>query len=108
MPTLLIQPLVENAVVHGIEVEREGGTITIRAEDEDDECLIVVHDNGAGFEAPEAAATAGDGTGALANIDRRLRQVFGPSYGLSIQSRRGAGTTVRVRVPKYRPGVRAS
>jgi two-component system LytT family sensor kinase len=108
VPTLLIQPLVENAVVHGIEVEREGGTITIRAEDEDDECLIVVHDNGAGFEAPEIAATAGDGTGALANIDRRLRQVFGPSYGLSIQSRPGAGTTVQVRVPKYRPGVRAS
>jgi len=108
VPTLLIQPLVENAVVHGIEVQRQGGTITIRAEDEDDECLIVVHDNGAGFEAQEAAATAGDGTGALANIDRRLRQVFGPPYGLSIQSRPGVGTTVRVRVPKYRPGVRAS
>lgn len=105
VPTLVIQPLVENAVVHGIEVDREGGTITIRAEDEDDECLIAVHDDGAGF---DATAATGDGTGALANIDRRLREVFGPAYGLSIQSSPGSGTTVRVRVPKYRPGVRAS
>lgn len=108
VPTLVIQPLVENAVVHGIEVEREGGTITIRAEDEDDECLIVVQDDGAGFGATEKAETALAGTGALANIDRRLRHAFGTAFGLSIQSRPGAGTTVRVRVPKYRPGVRAS
>jgi len=105
VPTLVIQPLVENAVVHGIEVERTGGTITIRAEDEDDECLIAVQDDGAGF---DVAAATGDGTGALANIDRRLREVFGPAYGLSIRSSPGIGTTVRVRVPKYRPGVRAS
>lgn len=105
VPTLVIQPLVENAVVHGIEVEREGGTVTIRAEDEDDECLIIVTDDGAGFEAPAEASL---GSGALANIDRRLRHVFGSSYGLSIRSRPGSGTTVRVRVPKYRPGVRAS
>ncbi len=105
VPTLVIQPLVENAVVHGIEVDHNGGTITIRAEDEDDECLIAVDDDGAGF---DAAAVTGDGTGALANIDRRLREAFGPAYGLSIQSRPGIGTTVRVRVPKYRPGVRAS
>jgi len=108
VPTLMIQPLVENAVVHGIEVEREGGTITIRAEDEDDECLIVVQDDGAGFDATETPETALAGTGALANIDRRLRHVFGTAFGLSIQSRSGAGTTVQVRVPKYRPGVRAS
>jgi len=58
----------------------------------------------AGFEAAGAAAQSG----ALANIDRRLRQVFGAAYGLDIDSRPGAGTTVQVRVPKYRPGVRAS
>jgi two-component system LytT family sensor kinase len=105
VPALMVQPLVENAVKHGIEASRGGGTITIRAEDQDDECLIEVRDDGAGFEAPGAVAA---GHGALANIDRRLRQVFGPAHGLTIESRPGDGTTVHVRVPKYRPGVRAS
>ena len=105
VPALLIQPLVENAVKHGIETAPEGGTITIRAEDQDDECLIVVRDDGAGFQ-PVAAAMAG--SGALANIDRLLRRVFGNAHGLAIESRPGSGTTVLARVPKYRPGVRAS
>ncbi|HYW22978.1 MAG TPA: histidine kinase [Terriglobales bacterium] len=108
VPTLLVQPLVENAVKHGVETARDGGVVTIRVEDQDDECLIVVHDDGAGFPEPAAARTATEGAGALANIDRRLRHVFGPAYGLVIESREGAGTTVQVRVPKYRPGVRAS
>jgi two-component system LytT family sensor kinase len=101
----MLQPLVENAVKHGIETSREGGTVAIRAEDHDDECLIVVHDDGAGF---DAARQATDRGGALANVDHRLRQVFGPGYGLVIDSRPRSGTTVQVRVPKYRPGVRAS
>ena len=105
VPTLLVQPLVENAVKHGIETARAGGTVTIRAEDQDDECLIVVQDDGAGF---QPAPGTMDGGGALANVDRRLRQVFGNAHGLSIESRPGVGTTVQVRVPKYRPGVRAS
>ncbi|HLH67582.1 MAG TPA: histidine kinase [Candidatus Dormibacteraeota bacterium] len=104
VPTLVVQPLVENAIKHGIEAAHGGGTVEIRAEDQDDECLIVVKDNGAGF---EVARATNDG-GALANIDSRLRQVFGPGYRLEIQSRPGHGTTVQVRVPKYRPGVRAS
>jgi two-component system LytT family sensor kinase len=105
VPTLIVQPLVENAVKHGVETARDGGTVTIRVEDRDDECLIVVQDDGSGF---EAAGTATDGHGALANIDRRMRQVFGPAYGLAIESKPGGGTSVQVRVPKYRPGVRAS
>ena len=104
VPTLLLQPLVENAVKHGIETADGGGTITIRAEDVGDECLLVVHDDGAGFEPQQL----GEEGGALANVDRRLRQGFGRSHGLDIDSRPGSGTTVRVRVPKYRPGVRAS
>ncbi len=104
VPTLLVQPLVENAVKHGIEPASGGGTITIEAADQDDECLLTVRDDGAGFE-PGALA---EDAGALANVDRRLRQVFGSSHGLEIESRPDTGTTVRVRLPKYRPGVRAS
>jgi len=105
VPTLVVQPLVENAVKHGMESGTGRGTVSIIAEDRDDECWIVVRDNGRGF---DAGTVGGDGGGALSNIDRRLRETFGPSHGLSIDSQPGAGTTVRMRIPKYRPGVRPS
>src|SRR5438270_1685864 len=73
VPALVVQPLVENAVKHGIEDASGSGTVEIRAEDEDDECLITVSDDGAGFQ-PQLVQ---DGHGALSNIDNRLRQVFG-------------------------------
>ena len=106
VPTLVVQPLVENAVKHGMESSTGRGTVIIIAEDRDDECWIVVRDNGRGFDATLLAA--GDGGGALANIDRRLRETFGPSHGLNIDSLPGTGTTVRMRIPKYRPGVHLS
>ena len=104
VPTLVLQPLVENAVKHGVEAVRGSGTITLRAEDDNEECLVTVSDDGAGFEAN------GDGAepGALHNVDRRLREVFGAQHGVTVESAPGHGTTVRLRVPKYRPGVRAS
>jgi two-component system, LytTR family, sensor kinase len=106
VPTLVVQPLVENAVKHGMESGSGRGTVSIIAEDRDDECWIVVRDNGRGFDA--ARLRCADGGGALANIDRRLRETFGPSHGLAIDSLPGTGTTVRMRIPKYRPGVRPS
>lgn len=103
VPTLVVQPLVENAVKHGIESITGSGTIDLLAEDHDDECWITVRDNGRGFEhQPHPMADEG----ALANIDKRLRHVFGPTHGLDIESSPGHGTMVRLRVPKYRPGVR--
>ncbi len=106
VPTLVVQPLVENAVKHGMESSTGLGTVSIIAEDRDDECWIAVRDNGRGFDAN--GLTGGEGGGALANIDRRLRETFGPSHGLSINSVPGTGTTVRMRIPKYRPGVHLS
>jgi two-component system LytT family sensor kinase len=103
VPTLIVQPLVENAIKHGMEKKSGTTTVSIRAEDQDDECLIVIADDGCGFDPSQSGQR-----GALANIDRRLRQVFGAAHSLQIQSSPGRGTTVRVRVPKYRPGVRAS
>ncbi len=105
VPALLVQPLVENAVKHGIERRPGNGTIVIEADDQDDECLITVRDDGDGFQAP---LDLGEHPGALANINRRLNQIFGPAHGLEIQSEPGSGTSVSVRIPKYRPGVKAS
>jgi two-component system, LytTR family, sensor kinase len=109
VPFLSLQPLVENAVRHGLEQKAGGGHISITAEDKDFEAVISVEDDGAGEE-PERVrlALAGDpGTDSvgLGNVDARLRSAFGDDYGLVVETAPGAGTKVTVRVPKYAPGV---
>ncbi|MEV4008147.1 histidine kinase [Actinomadura sp. NPDC049753] len=118
VPFLCLQPLVENAVRHGLQDRSEPGLITIIAEDAGADCVISVEDDGIGMdpedvrrllsgERPEPSADDAAGIG-LANVDARLRQVYGDEYGLAVETGPGAGTKVTVRVPKYRPGVTAS
>lgn len=112
VPFLCLQPLVENAVRHGLESKDGVGRITIVAEDAGAECRISVEDDGLGMDperlrlilAGEVVSAGGVG---LANVDERLRQVYGDEYGLVVETGKGAGTKVNVRVPKYRPGVSA-
>lgn len=109
IPFLCLQPLVENAVQHGLEGRPDGGQITLIAQDRDRECLITIEDDGAGDD-PErvrralAADVSIDSVG-LGNVDERLRRAFGEDYGLVVETAPGAGTKVSVRVPKYAPGV---
>ncbi len=111
VPFLCLQPLVENAVRHGLETKPGVGHVTILAEDLGSECLISVEDDGVGM-VPERvrAALAGepgsDSVG-LGNVDERLRTFFGDAYRLSVATAPGAGTKVSMRVPKFHPGVRA-
>jgi two-component system, LytTR family, sensor kinase len=110
LPVLSLQPLVENAVRHGIEGAGEGVTIEIVGQDLGTDALVSVRDDGAGMseEAARAAlAGLGDGIG-LQNVHRRLESSFGAGYGLAIESAPGAGTEVRLTVPKSHPGVRAA
>ncbi|MDQ3616352.1 MAG: histidine kinase [Actinomycetota bacterium] len=109
VPFLSLQPLVENAVRHGLEGSHGPGHISIAAEDSDYECVISVEDDGVG-EDPEKVrrALAGDSSMdsvGLGNVDERLRSTFGDEYGLVVETAPGAGTRVVVRVPKYAPGV---
>ncbi len=109
IPFLCLQPLVENAVQHGLQPVAGGGHITIEARDVDRECVIAIEDDGAGQD-PErirqvlAGLSGGDSVG-LANVDERLRAAFGDEYGLVVETAPGAGTRVVVRVPKFAPGV---
>ncbi|MDF1603621.1 histidine kinase [Nocardioides sp. YIM 152315] len=111
VPFLCIQPLVENAVRHGLESAEGGGAIRIVARDQDQECVIEVEDDGVG-EDPDvvrralAGETGLDSVG-LGNVDGRLRTTFGDDYGLVVETAPGAGTRVVVRVPKFAPGVHA-
>ncbi|NYD43617.1 sensor histidine kinase [Nocardioides panaciterrulae] len=109
VPVLSLQPLVENAVRHGLAGKAEGGSITILAEDADREAVISIEDDGVG-ESPDRVrrALAGDASldsVGLGNVDERLRSAFGDDYGLVVETAPGAGTKVTVRVPKYAPGV---
>ncbi len=73
------------------------------------ECVISVEDDGPGMDPAYAAdVLAGKGNPdsvGLLNVDRRLRTVFGPGYGLVIETAVGAGTKVVLRVPRFQPGV---
>jgi two-component system LytT family sensor kinase len=111
LPFLAVQPLVENAVRHGLEGKAGVGHVTITAEDERSDAVITIEDDGVG-EDPErmrralAGDPASDSVG-LGNVDERLRAVFGDEYGLVVETAVGAGTRVVVRVPKFAPGLDA-
>ena len=111
VPFLCIQPLVENAVQHGLGADDGVGHITIVAHDRGQDCVIEVEDDGTG-EDPERVrlALAGDSSldsVGLGNVDARLRATFGDDHGLVVETAPGVGTKVTVRVPKFAPGVRA-
>lgn len=113
IPFLVIQPLVENAVRHGLEPQAKIGRVSIVATEQSNDCVITVEDNGIGAD-PELLRACLNGDSehenhvGLHNVDERLRATYGPQYGIIIETERGAGTKVTVRAPKYRPGVRAS
>jgi two-component system LytT family sensor kinase len=114
VPYLVLQPLVENAIRHGIEPRtgHEPGLVQVHGEAVGEECVISVEDDGVGMD-PELAKAVLAGHGdpncvGLANVDRRLRSVYGPYYGLVVETGRAAGTKVIVRVPRFQPGVVAS
>ncbi|MFJ6796090.1 histidine kinase [Streptomyces sp. NPDC091268] len=114
LPFLCLQPLVENAVKHGLEDSTEECRITIAARDAGAEALITIEDNGVGMDpALLRRILAGERTGSssgigLPNVDERLRQVYGDDSGLVIETGIGAGMKITVRIPKYRAGVHSS
>jgi two-component system LytT family sensor kinase len=118
LPFLCLQPLVENAVRHGLSRKPGVGMVSIEARDAGAECHITVEDDGVGMDptalirglAAEGVDDTGDGGPhvGLTNVDERLRSVFGDQYGLVVETGLGAGTKVSMRIPKFHPNVRAS
>jgi two-component system LytT family sensor kinase len=109
LPFLSVQPLVENAVRHGLESRAGDGTITVTALDTGPECLITIEDDGAGVD-PDVVRDALSGRNpsasvGLANVDERMRTVYGNAYGIVVETAPGFGTKVSLRVPKFSPDV---
>jgi two-component system LytT family sensor kinase len=113
LPFLCLQPLVENAVRHGLSRKPGMGMVSIVARDAGAECHITIEDDGVGMDpsvlagpAEEDTVEAGQHVG-LSNVDDRLRSVFGDEFGLVVETAPGAGTKVSMRIPKFHPVVRA-
>lgn len=105
---LTLQPVVENALYHGIKYKRAKGCIHIHGEKEGDIIRLTVRDDGVGMdeeeleqlrqqiEKPCQETERGFG---LANVNERIHMYFGPEYGMKIQSQKGKGTTVEIVIP---------
>ncbi|HIW31882.1 MAG TPA: sensor histidine kinase [Candidatus Paenibacillus intestinavium] len=110
LPKLVIQPLVENAIVHGIEPLADGGKVTIAVERKLDSIEVVVSDNGIGISSEDLIhiqkqliiernfVTENQGIG-LFNINRVIKLHYGDEYGLTLQSEHNQGTTVKLTIP---------
>jgi len=93
---MLLQPLVENAIRHGLEPRVEGGTVSIGARIEGERLLLEVADTGVGFR------EAGSGGVGLENIRERLRLAHGDAGRLTIREAPGGGTVATVSLPVAR------
>lgn len=107
VPFLSVQPLVENAVRHGLEKKDGPGTVTILADDAGTEAVVSIEDDGVGAD-PDVvrAALSGaspHGSVGLGNVDERMRAVYGNDHGIVVETAPGAGTKVIVRYPKNAP-----
>jgi two-component system, LytTR family, sensor kinase len=101
LPHLILQPLVENALQHGLENVTEDGRLEIRAWREGATLAIAVRDNGCGFTSTSGRdRRSGDAGGiGLSNTRERLHQLYGAAQSLEIRSAPGHGTTITVRIP---------
>jgi LytS/YehU family sensor histidine kinase len=101
VPILSIEPLVENAVKHGVAIRPQGGLVRLEVSRQEDGLHVSVFDTGPGFAASSAAKRGGEGVG-LENVRRRIWLCYGPEAHLCIQSS-AAGTTVSFCAPSGRP-----
>lgn len=98
IPNLILQPLVENAVKHGIYPKKGKGTIFIIVDEDENNYRIKVEDNGVGFN-PNLQQTTNHGI-AIKNVNKRLQSIYGDDYGLKIDSKENVGTKILVNIPK--------
>src|SRR5580704_12106067 len=112
LPSLELQPLVENAIRHGLDGLTGTARLQISAVDGGHEAIVTVEDYGVGVDpaqlADVLAGRSGGQSVGLRNVDERLRATFGNDHGLTIETGIGAGTKVTMRLPKFSPAVNGS
>ena len=101
VPSMLLQPLVENSIKHGLSPKIEGGSIFLRSRVANSRLIIEVEDDGVGMgsaQLEESSSWAGMGIG-MANISERLQVLYGDTARMTIDSHQGKGTLIRIRLP---------
>jgi two-component system LytT family sensor kinase len=102
VPSMLLQPLVENCIKHGLSAKVEGGSITLRSRVIKSRLIVEVEDDGIGMGAAQLLAVP-DGLGStgigMANVAERLKVLYGDAAKMVIDSREGIGTLIRLRLP---------
>ena len=101
VPSMLLQPLVENSIKHGLSPKIEGGSIYLRSRVGNSRLIIEVEDDGVGMggaQLEESSSWMGMGIG-MANISERLQVLYGDTARMTIDSHEGKGTLVRIRLP---------
>jgi len=105
VPAMLLQPLVENSIKHGLAPKIEGGSIFIRSRLSDSRLIIEVEDDGVGMGAAhlleKPTGLGGTGIG-MANVAERLKVLYGDTARMTIDSHEGKGTLIRLRIPVLR------
>jgi len=99
VPSMLLQPLIENCVKHGLSSKIEGGTIRLRTRRTDGRLHLVVEDDGVGIPEAKLAKLLEKGIG-VSNVNERLKVLFGADYRMWIDSHPGKGTRIEIEVPE--------
>jgi two-component system LytT family sensor kinase len=99
IPSMILQPLVENAIRHGIGPKIDGGTITLRTKRANGRLMIEVVDNGVGIPEQRRSEVFDSGIG-ISNVRERLKVLYGQDFSLKIDSRPGQGTAIRFEIPE--------
>lgn len=96
MISFILQPFVENAVLHGLEPKVEGGCVYVTGSRQGENLLFGIYDDGVGFEMKDASLQEGYG---IRNVKERISLIYGADYGVEISSETGKGTTVIICIP---------
>jgi len=103
VPSMILQPLLENAIRHGIGPKIEGGTITLRATHSKRHLIVEVIDDGVGIPAERRDDILESGIG-ITNVNERLKVLYGQDSSMKIESHPGKGTEIRIEIPELLTG----
>ena len=107
VPKLFLQPFVENAIVHGFKDIQEDGLLEISAEYEEENVVFYIEDNGCGMAAEKMEEIKNGNTESIgiANVNQRLKILYGEQYGVECHSQINEGTMIRIVIPKRNPEI---
>jgi two-component system LytT family sensor kinase len=106
VPSMLLQPLVENSIKHGLSSKVDGGAIRIHANRIGRKLYILVEDDGVGIPESKLGTLLDSGIG-VTNVNERLKVLFGSQYRMWVESQPGRGTQIHIEVPELESGLEA-